>query len=75
MKISNGKDSFTVTELSGVISLDQKGLELQRHMSKQALHIGMQACEVWEHAKVTWMCIYNIPLRSDMPGLINDLHA
>lgn len=44
-------------------------------MSEQALHIGMQACEVWECAKVTWMHIYNIPLQSDMPGLINDLHA
>lgn len=35
----------------------------------------MQACDVWEHAKVTWMCIYNIPLHSDMSGVINDLHA
>lgn len=35
----------------------------------------MQTCGVWEHAKVTCMCIYNIPLQSNMSGLIDDLHA
>lgn len=44
-------------------------------MSEQVLHIGMQVSDMWDHAKVTWMCVYNTSLQSDMPGLINDLHA
>lgn len=32
MNISNGKHSFIATELNGVISIDQKGFELQTHV-------------------------------------------